>query len=62
MPEVVHAWPRVITRSPQTDLTRQPPDNWMNVLMKQWFASLRNEKIRGAARRHVGVAELRVVA
>ncbi len=39
MPEVVHARSRTIARAPQTNLTRQTPEDAMNVLMQQWARS-----------------------
>ena len=50
MPEVVHARPRMIARTPQTDLTRQTPEDAVDVLMQQWSTALRNEEVWGAAR------------
>jgi hypothetical protein len=50
VPEVVHARSRLIARTPQTDLTRQTPEDAVDVLMQQWSTALRNEEVWGAAR------------
>ena len=49
-PKVMHARSRTIARAPQTNLTRQTPEDAMNILMQQWTALFRNEEMGVASR------------
>lgn len=49
VPEVVHAWPGTIVRAPQSDLSRQAPEDAMDVLVQQAAAVLGGEEGRAAA-------------
>ena len=49
MPEVVHAWPAMIAGVPQPDLSRQAPEDAMDVLVQQAATLLGDEERRTAA-------------
>ncbi len=49
VPKVVHAWPGMIAGAPQPDLSGQPPEDAMDVLVQQAAALLGDEEGRAAA-------------
>jgi hypothetical protein len=52
----------MIARLSQTNLTRQAPEDAMNVLMQQRATAFRDEEVRAPLRGQMGVAQLGVVA